>query len=126
MHLLGEMMSQEADIKLNHVPYKGSVPSLNDLIGGNIDVAISTLATVIPFLKTGRLKVLALAEPEPSSLAPDVPLVKDTLPGLTAPAWFAFVAPAGTPPEILDKLYKAADKALAGDKVQQGLQTGGM
>ena len=126
MHLLGEMLSQEAGIRLNHVPYKGSVPSINDLIGGNINVAISTLATVTPFLKSGKLKVIALAEAEPFPLAPEIPLVKDTVPGLTSPAWFALVAPAGTPRPILDKIHAAAATALQTDMVRRGLETGAM
>lgn len=126
MHLLGEMLSQETGVQLNHVPYKGSVPALNDLIGGSINVAISTLATITPFLETGKLKVIALAEAEPFALNPDIPLIKDTVPGLTSPAWFAFVAPKGTPKEVIDKLHAASVAALENESVRKGLEVGAM
>ncbi len=126
MHLLGEMMAQEADFEWTHVPYKGSVPALTDLMGGNIDVSISTLATTTPFLDSGKLKVIALAEAEPFVQAPDSPLLADTIPGLTAPAWFAFVAPAGTPQEAIDALYEASVAALEDPAVIKGLEAGAM
>src|SRR5690606_35106680 len=97
-----------------------------DLLGGSIDVAISTLATVTPFLKSDRIKIIALADPQRYKTMPHTPVLAETYPTLTAPAWFAFVAPAGTPPAIVKRIHEAAVEALNTEAVRKGLETGGL
>ena len=127
MHLLGEMLQQRSNISMTHVPYKGSPGALSDLLGGSagLDLVISTFSAVTPFLNSGAAKVIAIADPERSSLLPSVATVSEALPGLSIQTWYALVAPARTPP-VVDKLYNAAMFAMNSRDVQNGLAVNGM
>ncbi|RPH40595.1 MAG: tripartite tricarboxylate transporter substrate binding protein [Burkholderiales bacterium] len=101
-------------LDLLHVPFKGAVESANAIIGGQIDFSISLLAACLPHFRSGRLKPLGLTTPERMALLPGVPtLVEAGVPGYRFDAWGGFVAPAGTPPEIVARLFAAIDKATA-------------
>jgi tripartite-type tricarboxylate transporter receptor subunit TctC len=126
MHLLGEILSQEAKVAMTHVPYSGTPPLLNDLVGGNVTSAISTYAAMNPFLKAGKLRILALAEDKRFELAPDIPLIKETVPGISLGTWFGFAAPAKTPDDVIERLHRALFVAMADAKVKKTLEANGM
>jgi len=105
MHLAGELFKVMSASNMFHVPYKGNGPALTDLIGGQVPIAFTDFGSTPPFTRGGRVKVLAVASPTRSRLAPDVPSATEAgLAGWEALGWFGFAAPAGTPPEIVNKL----------------------
>jgi tripartite-type tricarboxylate transporter receptor subunit TctC len=104
-HLAGELLASEASIRLFHVPYKGSAPALNDVIAGVVPLMFDLQATTLPYLKSGKLKALAVTTRTRSSLLPDVPtMIESGVPGYEVSAWFGLFAPAGLPTPILDRL----------------------
>jgi tripartite-type tricarboxylate transporter receptor subunit TctC len=105
MHLGGVLLAQMARIDLVHIPYKGAQPTMIDLIGGQIPLAIVDVASTRSFIKSGKIKALATLGPTRSRLAPDIPtMVESGFPGLVAQSWSGIVAPARTPPEIVARL----------------------
>jgi tripartite-type tricarboxylate transporter receptor subunit TctC len=120
-HVIGELLKQRAGIFMVHIPYRGIGPAITDVLGGNLDMAISTLAALTPQATAGRLRVLALAESRRSEAAPNIPVVAELLPGFEASAWLAFFAPAGTPREVIARLNGALSGALQADDVKAKL-----
>jgi tripartite-type tricarboxylate transporter receptor subunit TctC len=113
-HLTAEMLSQQANINLVHVPYKGAAPALQDLLANHIGLSFeSSLVTTVSHVANGRLKVLAMTGPNRSPLLPNVPTVAESgYPGFSAQSWFGFFGPAGLPANIVEALNKAASEAL--------------
>jgi tripartite-type tricarboxylate transporter receptor subunit TctC len=112
-HLSGEMYKMLAGIDMQHVPYKGSAPALNDLLGGHVNMMFDNLPTALPLVKSGKLKAFAVTSAVRTPLLPDVPTLAEAgVKGFEATAWFGFVAPAATPPAILDRLNAEMVKAL--------------
>ena len=111
-HLAGEEFNAAADIDVVAVPYKGDPPALNDLIGGSLTYCVTTLSSAIPQVKAGKLRALGITSAERAPQLPDVPPIGDTLPGFDSKGWFGLVAPAGTPPDIVQKIYRDTKKAL--------------
>jgi tripartite-type tricarboxylate transporter receptor subunit TctC len=104
-HLSMEKFKQMAGVDITHVPYKGSGPAVTDLIGGQVQVMFDNISNVLPHIKAGKLKVLAVTTPARSPLLPDVPTVAEAgVPGYEVGVWFGFAAPAGTPKPVIDKL----------------------
>jgi tripartite-type tricarboxylate transporter receptor subunit TctC len=103
-HLAGELFQQLTGTEMVHVPYKGSSQMMTDLVGGQIDLAFDNVPLLLPHVKAGKLVVLATATPERAAFDPSVPAVAETVPGFQAVAWHGFLAPAGTPKPVLDKL----------------------
>ena len=125
-HLTAEMLNREAKIALTHVPYKGGAPALNDLIAGRVDIFFEAPATVLPYLKAGKLRALAVTGESRAPLLPDVPTVtEEGMPQLTLASWSAFVAPPGTPPAIIERLRVELDKALKSEELVKKLQERG-
>ncbi len=121
-HLAGEMFKSEAKLEFTHVPYKGGSPAITDLIGGQIDFMFTTIPGVLPHVKAGTLRALAVTSPERSSAMPDVPTMAESgLPGFQAVSWHGIVAPAGTPDAVVAKLNQALTGALASPEVKQRL-----
>jgi tripartite-type tricarboxylate transporter receptor subunit TctC len=116
--VIGELLKQRAGISMVHVPYRGIGPALTDLLGGTINVMISTLAAVNPQVAAGKVKVLAIAEAKRYEGAPNIPTVAETYPGFEASAWFAIYAPAGTPPDIIHRLNGLINAALHAEDVK--------
>jgi tripartite-type tricarboxylate transporter receptor subunit TctC len=121
VHLSGELFMAMTGIKMTHVPYRGANPALTDLIGGTVDVIFDNLPSSIEFIRGGKLRALAVTTDKRNAALPDVPTVADTVPGYEASAWFGIGAPKNTPPEIIAKLNKAVNEALADPKMKAKL-----
>ena len=107
-----EMLVQQAGARLVQVPYKGGTPSTIALLSGEVDLVFSTLTTVIPHLQSGRLRGLAVSTKKPSSILPNLPTMDSIYPGFESDNWFGMFVAAGTPKEIVAKLYSVAAEAL--------------
>lgn len=112
LHLSGELFNSMAGVKMQHVPYKGAGPALNDLIGNQISIMFDNLPSSSGHIKAGTLKALGVTTKERAPSFPDVPTVAETVPGYETYTWNALFAPAGTPPEAIAKLNEAANAAL--------------
>jgi tripartite-type tricarboxylate transporter receptor subunit TctC len=111
---------QQTGIELLHVPYKGGAPALTDLMGGQIDFLFDTSPTALPYVKSGKLRALAITSSQRSSLLPDVPTMKEAgLPNFEVVTWTGIAAPAGTPKNIVDKINAAIKTALRGELSKQ-------
>jgi tripartite-type tricarboxylate transporter receptor subunit TctC len=117
-HLSAGELEVLGGIKMVHVPYRGAVPALNDVIAGHIDMFFDTLTTSVPFWRGGKVNILGVADAERAAAVPDIPTIAESgLPGFRSITWFALVAPPGTPAAIVDKInadVTAAFRDLAG------------
>src|SRR5215475_8509570 len=121
VHLSGEMFMAMTGIKMTHVPYRGSAPALTDLIAGTVDVMFDNMPSSIEFIRSGKLRALAVTTERRNEALPDVPVVADTVPGYEASAWFGIGAPKGTPAAIVEKINKSVNDALADPKMKMRL-----
>jgi tripartite-type tricarboxylate transporter receptor subunit TctC len=120
MHLTGEMFNLAAGTKLVHVPYKGSAGAVNDLIGGQVQSMFGDFLVVLPQVRGGKIKALAVTSSRRHPLLPDVPTVAESgYPGFEALSWQGLFAPAGTPPEVVAKLNAETVKALASEDFRE-------
>ena len=120
IHLSGELFKQMTGIEMPHVPYRGSGPAVNDLIGGQVDVMFDNLPSSIEQVRSGNLRALAVTSSKRSPAIPDKPTLAEAgLPGFEASSWFALFAPKGTPPEITSKLNQEVRKALETPELQK-------
>jgi tripartite-type tricarboxylate transporter receptor subunit TctC len=107
------MLSTMAGIKMLHVPYKGGAPAVTDLLGGHVDLSFSNTASVIPHMKTGRVRALAVTSPKRFFQAPEVPtMIEAGYPNFVQVAWYGVMAPAGTPAPIVNRLSADIAKIL--------------
>jgi tripartite-type tricarboxylate transporter receptor subunit TctC len=119
-HLAMELFKRQAGIDLAHVPYKGSAPSITDLMGGRVMLTMDSLVQSLPHIKAGRLKALAVLGPKRSALLPEVPTVAESgLPGYALTNWFGLLAPAATPAERIAKLHADVVAVLRDDEIQK-------
>lgn len=115
-HLAGELFNHMARVDLTTVPYKGAAPAITDLIGGQIQVIFTTVASAASLVEAGQLRAIAVTSAERSAAFPQLPTVSEAgVPGYAAEAWYGLYAPARTPPEIIDRLNLSAAKALQSD-----------
>ena len=122
-----ETLTQATGAKLQHVPYKGSGPVIADLLGGQIPMALITMPGVLPYVESGRMKVLAVIEPRRYHGLPNIPTVAETVPGFTVPAtWAGIFGPAGMPPEIVNRLNTEINKVLKDKDVREKLEAAGL
>lgn len=124
-HLAGELFKSLAKVDMTHIPYKGNAPAITDLIGGQTQVMFATMPTVLPYVKTDKLKALAVIGSSRASSLPDVPTVAETLPGFDVSNWIGIFAPAGTPKPIISKLNAEIIKIMQQPAVQKRLETEG-
>jgi tripartite-type tricarboxylate transporter receptor subunit TctC len=120
-HLTSEMFQMFAGVQFQHIPYRGSAPALQDLVGGNVDIMFDNLGVSLPLVKGGQLKLIAVATPKRMASLPDVPTIAETLPGFESAAWFGVVAPPGTPKEIVNKINADINEALRQPEIQEKL-----
>ena len=121
-HIAMELLMRAADIKLQHVPFRGATPALNEVVADHIPIMFTALPTPLPFLADDRLIILGVADPHRLPTLPNTPTIAESgLPGFEFTAWGALLAPAGTPAPIIDKLNAAANTALADPDVKKQL-----
>ncbi len=120
-HLLGEWLSAEAGIEMNHIPFKGGTSPLTEVLAGRVDIMIETMTLVLPHMQSGKLRGLAVTSPEPKDYLPGVPPASNSVPGLVFQSWLGIAAPAGTPAPVVEYLNRNLRKALAEPEVQKRL-----
>jgi tripartite-type tricarboxylate transporter receptor subunit TctC len=123
MHVAGELLKIRGKVSMVHVPYKGAAPALTDLVGGQIDLAVSTLSAALPHIRSGKVKALAVTTAKRSELAPDIPAIAETpgLEGFDLGVWFGLFAPAGTPPDVVRRLQAETQTVLRDPAVRKRL-----
>ena len=125
-HLGGELLKSMAGIDLQHIPYKGSGPSFNDLLGGQVSLTFDSLLQSLPYIKAGRLKALAVLGDKRSTLLPQTPTVAEAgVPGYALTNWFGLVVPSGTPRDLIARLYGDVSKVLKQPDVRDRIQSMG-
>ena len=117
-HLNGELFKMLAGVDMVHVPYRGVAPALADLLGGQVQVLFTTTASSIEYIRSNKLRPLAVTTAMRSEALPDLPTVGDFVPGYEASQWYGLGAPRGTPAEVIDKLNKEINAALADPKMK--------
>ncbi len=120
-HLAGELLKLMAGINMTHVPYRGNAPALTDLIAGQIEVLFPSMGSSIEYVKTGKLRALAVTGDIRSDALPGVPTVAETLPGYQAASFYGIGAPRYTPTEVVEVLNKAVNAGLADPKLKARL-----
>jgi tripartite-type tricarboxylate transporter receptor subunit TctC len=121
-HLTAELFQLLANVKLRHIPYRGSAPALQGLLAGDVDLMFDNLGVSLPLAETGSLRLLGVASAQRLASLPDVPAIAETLPGFEAVAWYAMVAPPGTPKHIIDKINVDVNEALRQPDIQDRLK----
>ena len=127
LHLAGELFKQQADIDLLHVPYKGTGPALNDVLGGQVPLMFSNLPGTLAYIKSGKLVALGVTEAARSASAPDIPtLAEQGVSGVVVTSWYGLLAPAGTPPALAERLAQDAAEILGHSNVREQLKAQGL
>lgn len=125
-HLAGELLKSVAGINLVHVPYKGSSPAQQDLLGGRVDMMFDVLHSAMPQVRAGKLKILALTSPRRAAGAPEYPVVAETLPGFSVTSMFGLVASSATPRELIREMNAGVVKALKSADLAERIRGLGM
>ena len=120
-HLSGELFKMMTGVVMVHVPYRGDVPALTDLIGGQVQVMFGSIPPSVEHIRAGKLRALAVTTATRAEALPDIPTVSDFVPGYEASAWYGIGAPRNTPAEIVDKLNKEINAALSDPKIKARL-----
>jgi tripartite-type tricarboxylate transporter receptor subunit TctC len=126
-HLAAELLKLLTKIDIVHVPYKGTGPALTDLLGGQVNMMVSTFASALPHVKSGRMRALGVTTAKRSPATPDVPtLIEGGVPGYDYSTWYGLLAPAGTPKPVIDRLLAATHQVLRRDDIRQRLEQQGV
>lgn len=112
-HLASQMLKTAAGIDFVHVPYKGIMPAVNDLIGGHVHFSIAVTTAVLPLVQSKRLRGLGVTSAARSALAPEMPTISETIKGFEVIGWYGLFAPTGTPPAVVTRLYQETQHAIA-------------
>jgi tripartite-type tricarboxylate transporter receptor subunit TctC len=120
-HLTGELLSMSADIKLTHVPYRGGMQPLTDVLGGQIDLIVDTITVTGPAIKAGTLRGLGVSSAEPWPSLPGIAPIARQLPGFDVRSWIGIAAPANTPPAVIARLNQALRTTIASSAFQERL-----
>jgi tripartite-type tricarboxylate transporter receptor subunit TctC len=125
-HLGMELLKREAKLSMNHVPYRGAAPALTDLMGGQVDVMLADAPVVLPFIQGGKLRALAVAGASRIPVLKDVPTTAELgMPRIEVYNWYGLLAPAKTPPAVIDRLYKAVGTALRAPDMKENFRQQG-
>ncbi len=125
-HLLGAMLATSAGIDLQHIPYKGVAPAINDVLGGQVPLAFASLPSALAYMKAGKLQSIAISSAKRSPAAPDVPTIAETYPDCVGEVWVGLFAPAGVNPEIAKTIQVAMTKVMARPDVRERLTLQGL
>jgi tripartite-type tricarboxylate transporter receptor subunit TctC len=126
-HLAAEIFKHATQTEMTHIPYKGNVPAIQDLLGGSAQVSFATLPTVLPHVRSGRLKAIAVLGSQRSLTLPEIPTVAESaVPGFEVPNWAGLFAPAGTPAAIVEKLHAEVLRILALPELQARMSQEGL
>lgn len=127
LHLAGELFKQQAGVDILHVPYKGTAPALNDVLGGNVPLMFSNLPAVLPHIRSGKLVALGITDAVHSGVAPDLPTLQEQgVKGVVVTSWYGLLAPAGTPTETVNQLAKDTQSIFTQPKVLELLKSQGL
>ena len=123
IHLAGELFKSMSGTFMLHFPYRGSSPALLDMLAGNMDVMFDNLPSSMPHIRSGKLKALAVTSAQRSAVLPDVPTIEEAgkLKGYEASSWFGLLAPAGTPPDIVNRIQQEVTKSLSTPAMKEKL-----
>ena len=126
-HLSGALLASLANVSLVHAPYKGGGPAMQDLLGGQIPSIFAAMPSSLPHIKAGKIRALAVTGPKRAPTLPEVPTIAESgFPGYEAMNWYAFVAPARTPPAIIERLNREITSALRSAELKEQLSAFGM
>jgi tripartite-type tricarboxylate transporter receptor subunit TctC len=125
-HLFAELLTTMTGIKMTHVPYKGSMPSLNDVVAGHVPLMFVDLGPALPMIRAGKVRAIGVSTANRLAALPDVPPVGDTVPGFGAASWQMIAAPAKTPRSVVDKLHTDFTSVLAMPEVKEQIAKTGM
>jgi tripartite-type tricarboxylate transporter receptor subunit TctC len=126
-HVTMELLLRRLDLKVTHIPYKGAAPAMADLLGGQVQLKMDTMATSAPHIAAGKLRALAIASSARSALAPDLPTVAELgVPGYEGILWIGVMAPAGTPAAVIDRLAAACERAVRAPELVERFRRDGI
>jgi tripartite-type tricarboxylate transporter receptor subunit TctC len=125
-HLLGEMLNRMAGLDLQHIPYKGVAPAMNDLMGGQVPMAFASLPSVLGHLKSGRLVALGVSSPERSPFLPEVPAIAEQVKGYSGSLWVALFGPRGMPQAVEKQLQEAMSRIMSQAETRVALAAQGV
>jgi tripartite-type tricarboxylate transporter receptor subunit TctC len=125
-HLSGALLGALADVKFTHVPYRGSEPATIDLLAGRLTMQVENATSVLPQVRSGQLRAIAVGAARPSALLPGVPPIAETVPGYESSGWFGILVPAKTPRPVIDRLNAAFNDSLADPEVKTAMSAFGV
>jgi tripartite-type tricarboxylate transporter receptor subunit TctC len=125
-HLLGAMLNASAGIDMQHIPYKGVAPAINDVLGGQVPLAFASLPSALNYIKAGKLQAIAISSAKRSSAAPDIPTIAETYPDCVGEVWVAIFAPTGVSADVVKKVQVAMDKTMSKSDVREKLTAQGL
>jgi tripartite-type tricarboxylate transporter receptor subunit TctC len=124
-HLTGVMLNYVAGIENVHIPYKGAGPMMTAMLAGELDFATPNVFTAVPYVRSGRLRAIAVSGLKPSAILPGVPTLASIYPGFDTNVWHGFFTTAGTPPQVIAILHREILKALKTREIREALENGG-
>ena len=125
-HLLGEMLRTATNIDIVHVPYRGAAAAATDVVGGQVPMTFGSFPGLMPFVRSGKVRALGVATETRTPLAPDLPTLVETVPGLYANAWYGLFAPKGTPEAVITRVHDEVVKALEKPELKTAMETQGL
>jgi tripartite-type tricarboxylate transporter receptor subunit TctC len=123
LHLAGELLQKVTGIKMQHVPYRGAAPAIQDILAGQIDIVLDNITSALQHVRSGSVKGLGITTAKRSEFAPELQPIADVVPGFDVTSWFAFFAPKGTPRPIIDRMQADVKRALAEPGVKAKMAT---